>query len=109
MSENKKEEIVEEKPRNFTAPCWDCGKIITTKDDDVIGGKFLVYEIEGAHGKEKIGTIKCDECFEKNPALTDYKSCEVYSRIVGYMRPVQQWNVGKVQEFKDRKEFKDKK
>jgi len=31
--------------------------------------------------------------------------CEVYSRIVGYMRPVNQWNSGKQQEFKDRKLF----
>ncbi len=31
--------------------------------------------------------------------------CEVYSRIVGYMRPVNQWNEGKQQEFKDRKLF----
>ena len=28
--------------------------------------------------------------------------CEVYSRIVGYIRPVDQWNPGKRQEFKDR-------
>lgn len=28
--------------------------------------------------------------------------CEVYSRIVGYYRPVQSWNNGKVEEFKDR-------
>jgi len=32
--------------------------------------------------------------------------CEVYSRVVGYIRPVQQWNKGKKQEFKDRIEFK---
>jgi anaerobic ribonucleoside-triphosphate reductase len=31
--------------------------------------------------------------------------CEVYSRIVGYLRPVQNWNQGKQQEFKDRKTF----
>jgi len=31
--------------------------------------------------------------------------CEVYSRVVGYLRPVNQWNPGKKQEFKDRKEF----
>lgn len=31
--------------------------------------------------------------------------CEVYSRIVGYYRPVSQWNKGKVQEFKNRKYF----
>jgi len=31
---------------------------------------------------------------------------EVYSRIVGYLRPISQWNVGKLQELKDRKMFK---
>jgi len=30
---------------------------------------------------------------------------EVYSRIVGYLRPVSGWNKGKRQEFKDRKVF----
>jgi len=29
----------------------------------------------------------------------------VYSRIVGYLRPVQNWNDGKKQEFVDRKPF----
>lgn len=29
--------------------------------------------------------------------------CEVYSRVVGYFRPVQNWNSGKQQEFKERK------
>jgi ribonucleoside-triphosphate reductase len=33
-------------------------------------------------------------------------SCEVYSRVVGYIRPVNQWNKGKQQEFKDRRTFK---
>ena len=31
--------------------------------------------------------------------------CEVYSRIVGYIRPVKQWNVGKIQEWKERKVY----
>lgn len=31
--------------------------------------------------------------------------CEVYSRIVGYIRPVSQWNRGKKQEFKERKTY----
>lgn len=30
---------------------------------------------------------------------------EVYSRVVGYFRPVNQWNKGKREEFKDRKEY----
>lgn len=32
--------------------------------------------------------------------------CEVYSRVVGYYRPVQNWNIGKQQEYKERKSFK---
>jgi len=33
------------------------------------------------------------------------KKCEVYSRVVGYYRPVQQWHVGKQEEYKQRKEY----
>ncbi len=33
-------------------------------------------------------------------------AAEVYSRVVGYLRPVNQWNEGKVEEFKNRKTFK---
>lgn len=33
------------------------------------------------------------------------KNTEVYSRITGYYRPVQNWNDGKAQEFKDRKVY----
>ena len=40
------------------------------------------------------------------PKCTVKQSCEVYSRIVGYLRPISQWNTGKQQEFKERKEFK---
>lgn len=32
--------------------------------------------------------------------------CDIYSRVVGYVRPVRQWNKGKQSEFKDRKLFK---
>jgi ribonucleoside-triphosphate reductase len=33
------------------------------------------------------------------------KSCEVYSRIVGYYRPTANWNRGKKEEFKERITF----
>jgi len=33
-------------------------------------------------------------------------TCEVYSRVVGYLRPVKQWNHGKKAEFTDRTNFK---
>ena len=44
----------------------------------------------------------CPKCTIKQP-------CEVYSRIVGYLRPLQQWNAGKIREFQERKEFRIKK
>jgi len=31
--------------------------------------------------------------------------CEIWSRSVGYLRPVEQWNEGKQEEFKDRKTY----
>jgi len=31
--------------------------------------------------------------------------CEVWSRVVGYLRPTATWNDGKLAEFKDRKVF----
>ncbi len=32
--------------------------------------------------------------------------CEIYSRVVGYLRPVRQWNKGKKQEFQERKTYR---
>jgi len=43
----------------------------------------------------------CPICAEKGIKT----ECEVYSRVVGYLRPVSQWNPGKQQEFKDRKTY----
>ena len=34
--------------------------------------------------------------------------CEVWSRVCGYLRPVDRWNEGKTEEFKDRKLFDTK-
>jgi ribonucleoside-triphosphate reductase len=43
----------------------------------------------------------CPQCEEQGKTTT----CEVYSRVVGYLRPVNQWNKGKQREFIDRKTF----
>ena len=40
--------------------------------------------------------------FKKQPKR---QRCEVYSRVVGYLRPVDQWNEGKQSEFKERKAY----
>jgi ribonucleoside-triphosphate reductase len=39
------------------------------------------------------------------PKCVVEQKTEVYSRVVGYIRPVEQWNKGKQAEFQDRKEF----
>ena len=49
------------------------------------------------HGYRKGEHEACPDCGEP---------CEVYSRIVGYLRPTKQWNKGKQEEFKVRKTFK---
>jgi len=41
-----------------------------------------------------------------SPIEAKRQPCEVYSRVVGYLRPVKQWNDSKQAEFKDRKTFK---
>jgi len=57
------------------------------------------FSICPAHGYLSGEHFECPKCTIKQP-------CEVYSRVVGYLRPVGQWNKGKQQEFKERKEFK---
>lgn len=85
--------------KNF---CHDCKKEIFVENDEIKGGIYLEYQ----NGDEKINVFKCDECFATNKALTNFQPCEVYSRVVGYIRPVQQWHQGKKQEYSERKEFK---
>ena len=51
------------------------------------------------HGYLQGEHFYCPKCLIKQP-------CEVYSRVVGYLRPIQQWNKGKQEEFKERKTFK---
>ncbi len=51
------------------------------------------YSVCRNHGYITGEVYTCPDCGEKT---------EVYSRITGYYRPVQNWNDGKAQEFKDR-------
>jgi len=90
-----------QKNNNF---CFDCKKKIEIENGEIKNGFLLTYEREG----DKILVFKCKDCFGKSKELRNFQPCEVYSRVVGYMRPVQQWNLGKQQEFKERKNFKIK-
>ena len=84
--------------------CHDCQKEIVIKDKEIKNGLLLEYKDKDEG--EKIMVFKCNDCYKQNQNLTNFRSCEVYSRVVGYLRPVQQWNVGKQEEYKERKEFK---
>lgn len=42
---------------------------------------------------------------EQTTCPTCKEPCEIYSRVVGYIRPISSWNDGKRQEFKERKYF----
>jgi len=57
------------------------------------------FSICPTHGYLDGEQFFCPNCTIKQP-------CEVYSRIVGYLRPLAQWNAGKAQEFQERKVFK---
>ena len=54
------------------------------------------YSVCKDHGYLSGEQFTCPKCGGKT---------EVYSRITGYYRPVQNWNDGKAQEFKDRKVY----
>lgn len=54
------------------------------------------YSVCAEHGYLEGEQFICPHCGKKT---------EVYSRITGYYRPIQNWNDGKAQEFKDRKVY----
>jgi ribonucleoside-triphosphate reductase len=55
---------------------------------------FSVCPVHGYLNGEHMACLKCGA------------ECEVYSRVVGYLRPLKQWNEGKQEEFKMRRLFK---
>jgi anaerobic ribonucleoside-triphosphate reductase len=78
---------------NTKTICHDCKKELKLNE------KFMQYEVDGSI------FAKCEVCHKKDPILRNFRKTEVYSRVVGYIRPVQQWHEGKQAEFVDRKEF----
>ncbi len=55
------------------------------------------YSVCNKHGYLEGNRPVCPECGERT---------EVYSRITGYYRPIDNWNDGKLQEFRDRVTYK---
>ena len=88
--------------------CHDCkthvevtAKLTEEGVIEIEGGS--VYKVKDRN--ESIYYFKCAECFKKDKTLRNFKKTEVYSRVVGYLRPIQQWNKGKKEEYDMRKEF----
>ena len=73
--------------------CHDCSKNLQHNEE------YMPYKV----GKEVY--VNCKDCYQKDSVLRNFKETEVYSRVVGYIRPVKQWNKGKREEYGDRKEF----
>lgn len=92
----------------WSGTCHDCGEYldVTAGIEGQNGVKVsggAVYEVtENADAKI---FLKCDKCYKKDGDLKNFQECEVYSRVVGYLRPVSQWNDAKQEEFKSRKTF----
>jgi hypothetical protein len=88
----------------FSSKCHDCGQDtlveVNINEDgaNTNGGGY--WHIDGEN------FIKCQPCFENDPVLRNFRRCEVYSRVVGYLRPVNQWNPGKKEEHSQRKNFR---
>ena len=93
----------------FSGFCHDCEKdvsvVIEMEEDGktTISGGALYMPLY-MPGEDKF--LKCDACFEKDSILRNYQECEVFSRVVGYLRPVKQWNKGKKSEYETRVNFK---
>ena len=60
------------------------------------------FSVCPSHGYLSGDHFNCPKCVIKQP-------CEVYSRVVGYLRPVQQWHNGKQEEYEQREEYVIKK
>lgn len=64
------------------------------------GDEFVLYNTSSGN------FYKCKKCHQKYTKLRNFQPTEIYKRIVGYMSPTKQWNAGKREEERDRKEYK---
>ena len=81
MEENECKKLVKKIATNFTIPYFT----ITP-----------TFSICSEHGYIKGKQEKCPQCS---------KEAEVYSRVIGYLKPVKNWHTGKQEEFKNRTLF----
>ena len=81
-------------------PSWQaCAKLVRTIAENYKLPYYTMsptYSVCAKHGYIEGEEYVCPICGERT---------EVYSRITGYYRPVQNWNEGKTEEFKNRKTY----
>ena len=87
--------------------CWDCGKVLTVSDKGEVSDGVRLEVKQGSDGTPSI-VFKCKDCYKKSKKVNVPQACEVYSRVVGYIRPITQWNPGKQSEYEDRVTFQSK-
>lgn len=83
-------------------PDWKAAAALVKKISDNFRLPYYTisptYSVCPDHGYQSGEHFECPVCGKK---------AEVYSRITGYYRPIQNWNDGKVQEYEDRKEYRE--
>jgi anaerobic ribonucleoside-triphosphate reductase len=82
--------------------CEDCGREFTMILERTGPDKIEIKN--GAIGKRGGEYLfKCPACWNEDKSFG--LNCDVYSRVVGYLRPVGSWNTGKQSEYSSRKVF----
>jgi hypothetical protein len=98
----------------FTDCCVDCGALKTVKiyyreateeipETHIMIENGALFEPPTEYNYGVPMVLKCDSCYKLDPLV--HQRNEIYSRCVGYLRPVLGWNNGKKAEFKQRAMF----
>lgn len=93
---------------NLKGKCIDCGKettiaVLRTDDSQILIEGGAVFNPPESYGYDSKTVCKCDACFIIDPKV--HQRTEVYTRVVGYLRPMNQMNPGKLSEVNQRVMF----
>jgi len=84
--------------------CQKCKKevnvVVFKKDWEVEGNGGVIK------GEADTPEFKCYECLDKDGGKISPTRTEIFSRVVGYLRPISGYNPGKKAEFKSRTNYK---
>jgi hypothetical protein len=96
---------------DFEEKCHDCGADVTVfvdlEDDGfrVSGGAVYWPEFTRKENGDPLYFLKCDACYGADPVLRKWRPCEVYDRVVGYLRPIGNMSKAKQAEQRDRARY----